>query len=94
MLAIRLTKVGAKKRPFYRVVVTDRAAARDGASVEILGHYDPRTDPERLDIDRERLAHWISAGARPSDTVRTLLMRHKAPAPAPTAEPVPEPAAS
>jgi small subunit ribosomal protein S16 len=77
MLAIRLTKVGAKKQPFYRIVVTERASARDSASVEILGHYNPRSQPERLDIDRERLAHWIKAGARPSDTVRTLLARHK-----------------
>jgi small subunit ribosomal protein S16 len=93
MLAIRLTKVGAKKRPFYRVVVTERAAARDGASVEILGHYDPRTQPERLDIDRERLAHWLKSGARPADTVRTLLARH--PAPPAAAEPVgAEPVAS
>lgn len=80
MLAIRLTKVGAKKRPFYRVVVTERADARDGASVEILGFYDPRPKPEKLEVDRARLAHWIGAGARPSDTVRTLLARHPAPA--------------
>jgi small subunit ribosomal protein S16 len=96
MLAIRLTKVGAKKRPFYRLVVTERAAARDGAAVEILGYYDPRPKPERLEVDRGRLAHWIGAGARPSDTVRTLLARHKAPAEAPGAAPAPdgEPAAS
>jgi small subunit ribosomal protein S16 len=87
MLAIRLTKVGAKKRPFYRVVVTESRSARDGAAVEILGFYDPRTRPERLAVDRGRLAHWVSKGARPSDTVRTLLARHKA-VPAAAAEPV------
>jgi small subunit ribosomal protein S16 len=83
MLVIRLClcKVGAKKRPFYRLVVTEKTAARDGASVEILGFYDPRPKPEKLEINRERLAHWLQSGARPSDTVRTLLARHKAPAP-------------
>jgi small subunit ribosomal protein S16 len=81
MLMIRMTKVGAKKRPFFRVVVTERRAARDGACVEILGYYDPRLKPERLVIDRERLAHWLKSGARPSDTVRTLLVRHPAPPP-------------
>jgi small subunit ribosomal protein S16 len=91
MLAIRLTKVGAKKRPFYRVVVTERAGAREGAALEILGYYDPRPNPERLDIDRDRLAHWLRSGARPSDTVRTLLARHK---PAPAMADAPEPVAS
>jgi small subunit ribosomal protein S16 len=100
MLAIRLTKVGAKKRPFYRVVVTERAAARDGAAVEILGFYDPRPKPERLEIDRARLGYWLGAGARPSDTVRTLLARHPAtaaaevPAPAPSDAATMEPATS
>ena len=84
MLVIRLTKVGAKKRPFFRVVVSEPSAARDGAAVEILGSYDPKARPERLEIDRERLAHWLQVGARPSDTVRTLLARHKA---APVQEP-------
>lgn len=79
MLVIRLTKVGAKKRPFFRLVVTEKASARDGQSVEILGYYDPRPNPERLEVDRARLAHWLSAGARPSDTVRTLIARHPAP---------------
>ncbi|MGE3843557.1 MAG: 30S ribosomal protein S16 [Vicinamibacterales bacterium] len=79
MLVIRLTKVGAKKRPFFRVVVTEKATARDGQAVEILGFYDPRRNPERLELDRARLSHWLSAGARPSDTVRTLIARHPAP---------------
>ena len=75
MLAIRLRRAGAKNRPFFRVVVTENRTARDGRFVEVLGYYNPRTTPERMEIDRERLAHWIKAGARPSDTVRTLIDR-------------------
>ncbi|HVL65670.1 MAG TPA: 30S ribosomal protein S16 [Vicinamibacterales bacterium] len=75
MLAIRLTRTGSKKRPFYRVVVTDSRAARDSAFVDVLGTYNPRTKPETLKVDRERLAHWLKAGAVPSDTVRTLVAR-------------------
>jgi small subunit ribosomal protein S16 len=75
MLAIRLRRAGSKNRPFFRVVVTERAQARDGRFVEVLGHYNPRTQPEKLDVDRERLAHWLKAGAQPSDTVRTLIDR-------------------
>jgi small subunit ribosomal protein S16 len=82
MLSIRLRRAGAKNRPFFRVVVTENRTARDGRFVEVLGHYNPRTTPERMEIDRERLAHWIKAGARPSDTVRTLLDRLPAEAPA------------
>ena len=75
MLAIRLRRTGSKKRPFFRVVVTDSRAARDSSFVEVLGHYNPRTKPETLDIDRERLAHWVKSGALPSDTIRTLVAR-------------------
>jgi small subunit ribosomal protein S16 len=75
MLAIRLTRTGSKKRPFFRVVVTDSRAARDSAFVEVLGFYNPRTSPETLQLDRERFAHWVKAGALPSDTVRTLVDR-------------------
>ena len=84
MLAIRLRRAGSKKRPFFRMVVTDSAAARDSAFVEVLGHYNPRTQPESLTVDRERLAHWLKAGALPSDTVRTLIGRMPAEAPAAT----------
>lgn len=76
MLAIRLRRAGSKKRAFYRVVVTDSRAARDSSFVEILGHYNPRTKPATVKIDRERVSEWIRKGARPSDTVRTLLARH------------------
>lgn len=76
MLAIRMRRMGSKKRSYFRVVVTDSSAARDGRFVEVLGHYNPRTKPATVKIDRERVQHWITQGARPSDTVRTLLARH------------------
>jgi small subunit ribosomal protein S16 len=82
MLSIRLRRVGTTKKPHYRVVVADSRDWRDGRFVEVLGHYDPRTKPETVRIDRERIAHWIKAGANPSDTVRTLLDRLPAEAPA------------
>ena len=75
MLVIRLRRAGSKNRAFFRVVVTESARAREGRFVEVLGHYNPRTKPERLEINRERLAHWLKAGAQPSDTVRTLVDR-------------------
>jgi small subunit ribosomal protein S16 len=75
MLAIRLRRAGSKGRPFYRVVVTESKSARDGRFVEVLGHYNPRTKPESFQVDRDRLAHWLKVGARPSDTVRTLVDR-------------------
>jgi small subunit ribosomal protein S16 len=82
MLAIRLRRTGSKKRPFFRVVVTDSRAARDSSFVEVLGHYNPRTNPETLELKRDRLEHWVKAGAIQSDTVRTLVARM------PPAEPV------
>ena len=82
MLAIRLRRAGSKKRPFFRVVVMDSHAARDSAFVEVLGHYNPRTKPETLKMDRERLAFWLGKGAQPSDTVRTLVDRMPPEAPA------------
>ena len=75
MLAIRLRKAGSKKRPFFRVVVTDSRAARDSSFVEVLGFYNPRTTPETLKLDRGRLDHWVKSGAVQSDTVRTLVAR-------------------
>jgi small subunit ribosomal protein S16 len=82
MLAIRMRRAGSKNRPFFRIVVTEAKSAREGRFVEVLGHYNPRTKPESVRIDRERLAHWIKSGANPSDTVRTLLDRLPAEAPA------------
>jgi len=81
MLAIRMRRVGAKKSPFFRVVVTEHREPRDGAFVEILGHYYPRATPAKIELNRERVDYWLSKGARPSDTVRTLLAKQPAPAP-------------
>jgi small subunit ribosomal protein S16 len=75
MLVIRLRRAGSKNRQFYRVVVTESRSARDGRFVEVLGHYNPRTKPETLVLDQERVAHWVKVGATPSDTVRTLIDR-------------------
>jgi small subunit ribosomal protein S16 len=76
MLAIRMRRAGSKKRPFYRVVVAEARDPREGAFKEILGTYNPRTKPAKVEVNRERLAHWIKQGARPSDSVRTLMARH------------------
>ena len=75
MLAIRLRRMGSKKRPYFRVVVTDSRTARDSSFVEVLGYYNPRTKPERLEIKRDRLDHWLKVGAQPSDSIRTLVKR-------------------
>ncbi len=82
MVAIRLRRAGSKKRPFFRVVVTDSRAARDSSFVEILGHYNPRTKPAIVQVDTVRVDHWIKQGAQPSDSVRTLIARHLTAAPA------------
>ncbi len=79
MVAIRLRRAGSKKRPFFRIVVTDSRAARDSSFVEILGHYNPRTRPALVDIQQARVDYWISKGAQPSDSVRTLIKRHLTP---------------
>ncbi len=79
MLVVRMRKAGSKKRPFFRVVVTDSRAARDSSFVEIVGHYNPRTKPAAVTIDRERINYWVGKGAQLSDTVRTLLARHVTP---------------
>ena len=76
MLAIRLRRAGSKKRPFFRVVVADSRAARDSSFVEILGHYNPRAKPAVVHVDKERVDYWLSKGAQPSDSVRTLMARH------------------
>jgi small subunit ribosomal protein S16 len=70
---IRLTRVGATKQPTYRVVVADGRSARDSRAIEIIGHYNPRTDPIELQIDAEKATAWIAKGAQPSDTVARLL---------------------
>ena len=70
---IRLTRVGATKQPAYRVVVTDGRNARDGRSIETLGHYNPRTTPVEFAVDAEKTKSWLAKGAQPSDTVARLL---------------------
>jgi small subunit ribosomal protein S16 len=77
MLAIRLRRTGSTKRPYYRVVVADSRSWRDGRFVEVLGHYDPRRSPAVVKIDAERAQYWIGKGARPSDTVRSMLKKQK-----------------
>jgi small subunit ribosomal protein S16 len=76
MVVIRLRRAGSKKRPFFRIVVTDSRAARDSSFVEILGHYNPRTKPALVDVNKERVDYWLTKGAQPSDSVRTLMARH------------------
>ena len=76
MVAIRLRRAGSKKRPYFRIVVTDSRAARDSRFVEILGHYNPRTKPALVDVKKDRVEYWIGKGAQPSDSVRTLIARH------------------
>ena len=78
MLTIRLARVGAKKKPHYRVVVVEKGRANTGRFVEIVGHYNPRSNPVDLTLKRERIEHWLQVGAQPSDTVRSLLKRHTA----------------
>ncbi len=73
MVKIRLTRLGAKKQPFYRVIVADSRARRDGPFLEILGTYNPMTDPSEIKIDTERAKHWLDRGAQPSSTVKKLL---------------------
>ena len=75
MLRIRLRRVGAKKKPSYRVVVADSRAARDGAFVDHLGHYDPLTDPPTVVIDEDKALTWLRQGAQPSETVGRLLKK-------------------
>ena len=70
---IRLKRMGARKRPFYRIVVADSRSARDGRIIETLGHYDPMTDPSTVSVDADKARVWLSQGAQPSDTARRLL---------------------
>lgn len=82
MLRIRLTRMGAKKKPYYRVVVTERRQARDGSFVEIVGHYNPGMNPPAVELDMDRIRHWMGKGARPSETVHSLLKKVPNSAPA------------
>ncbi|HEX8985074.1 MAG TPA: 30S ribosomal protein S16 [Bryobacteraceae bacterium] len=84
MLMIRLARFGAKKKPTYRVVVIDKERARDSRAIEVVGFYNPVSQPATVKLKHDRLNHWIGAGAQPSDTVARLLKSN----PAPAAEPV------
>lgn len=72
---MRMTRIGAKKNPFYRIVVIEGRKARDGAYVELIGTYDPLTNPPTVNIDAEKAKYWISCGVTPSDTVRDILVK-------------------
>ncbi len=73
---IRLSRVGARKQPYYRVVVIEKERARDGRSVEVVGTYNPRTNPASVELKRDRIDHWVSKGARMSETVARLVAKH------------------
>jgi len=75
MVKIRLKRIGAKKAPFYRLVVADSRYPRDGRFLEEIGHYDPNTDPSEIKVDAERAKDWLKKGAQPTDTVRALLKK-------------------
>ncbi len=75
MLRIRLTRMGAKKKPYYRVIVTEKRQARDGSFVEILGQYNPGTNPPSIELKMDRVHHWLERGAQPSETVSSLLKK-------------------
>jgi small subunit ribosomal protein S16 len=91
MLSIRMTRVGSKKKPFFRVVLSEARSGLLGDVVENLGTYNPRSKPAEVNINKERIEHWLKNGARPSSSVKTLLAKHltrdlsapKAEAPAP-----------
>ena len=85
MLSIRLTRMGAKKKPFYRVVVAEKRSKRDGRFVENVGYYDPCRKPADVKLDRERIDYWIERGAQPTETVRSLIKRKPEPAAEPAA---------
>jgi small subunit ribosomal protein S16 len=74
-----MTRIGSNKRPTFRVVVTEARSPRDGRVVETLGFYNPKTKPATLKVDRERLTHWLSVGAQPSSTVKSLMKKYQEP---------------
>jgi small subunit ribosomal protein S16 len=75
LVKIRLARFGARKKPFYRVIVADARARRDGPFIEIIGTYDPMKEPSEIKIDLEKAAYWIQKGAQPTDTARKLLKK-------------------
>lgn len=79
MVKLRLARAGAKKRPFYRIVVADCRSPRDGRFIEQIGVYDPKQDPEQFKIKEDRLEYWLGVGAQASETVSRLFKKHRAP---------------
>jgi small subunit ribosomal protein S16 len=77
VVTIRLARIGKKKRPFYRVVVTEKTRPRNGRFVEIVGTYDPLKKPAEVKLKAERIKYWLGVGAQPSDTVRSFLRNQK-----------------
>ncbi len=75
MVKLRLRRMGAKKRPSYRIVAADSRSPRDGAFIETVGFYDPITDPATIKVDLDRARHWLSVGAQPTETVNSLLKK-------------------
>ena len=73
MVRIRLKRIGSKGKPFYRIVVADQRAPRDGKYIDLIGTYDPHQDPPEITIDEEKITKWISNGAQPSDSVSSLM---------------------
>jgi small subunit ribosomal protein S16 len=97
MLVIRLRRMGSTKKPYFRVVVTEARSARDSSFVELLGTYHPRSNPAKVELNKERIQYWLEKGAKPSDSVRTLLHKHLTrdlSAPAPSASSGQGPSAS
>ena len=80
MLMIRLARFGAKKKPFYRVVVIEKERARDSRNLEVVGHYNPLTEPAAVKLNHDRIAHWTKNGAQLSETVARLMKNNPAPA--------------
>lgn len=88
-VSIRLRREGAKNRPYYKVVVADSRSPRDGKFIEILGTYDPKKPDHNSTLKLDRIDHWISKGAQPSDTVRSLIKKNKKQAPSAQTEETP-----
>ncbi|MGA7339367.1 MAG: 30S ribosomal protein S16 [Terracidiphilus sp.] len=89
---IRLARVGAPKKPYYRIVVIEKDRARNGRSIEVVGTYNPRTSPATVELKHERVAYWRSVGATLSPTVSKLVAKNPAPAPVAPEPPAPAPA--
>ena len=94
MLSIRMRRTGSKKRPFFRIVVSEARSKKEGQYIDVLGFYNPRTKPAVFEINKERVEYWVKVGARPSDSVRTLMAKHMTRDRGIVVERVPAPAAA